>query len=358
MLSSIQARQHLLRAHYGDDCSPWTINASSLNWFKLLISPPMLLSHTKPRIAAGGKPIKIESVGRKGNLKTMMLTHRDDPPQEKDSYRSIGRAVALLRAIAQRNGRGARLSRLAMAADLHVATAHRILNVLVNQGLLVYDPVSKLYGLGLELYTLGSSAHRFQIKDRFHSTLVQVAAVTEDSVYLIIPIGYDGLCIDQAEGKTPIRLMTYDIGSQTPMGVGSGSLALLSFLPDERVESILAANARRYQNFNGLTKERLRAAVQETRENGFSISRGTYIEGVIGVGVPIYEGREVIASVSVAAIESRMSNERIFEIADLVRREIGFIAESPSAQTDGGSQRVQKGVQKASPSRHPGMLPA
>ena len=248
----------------------------------------------------------------------------------KNSYSSISRAITLLRVMAETNDKGVRLSRLAAKADLHVATAHRILNVLVSEGLAVYDTKTKLYGLGIELYTLGSAASRYQVRDKYCSVLSRIAELTEDSVYLLIPIGNEVLCIGAVEGKTPIRIMSYHIGMRTPMGLGSGSLSLLALLPDEEIESTLANNEKRFPNFTSQTRRDAWAAILEARVNGFAISRGYFIEGVTGVGVAIYEQGKVIASISVAAIESRMTEDRIFEVARLVQKEIGLAAELPA----------------------------
>ncbi|MEW6267398.1 MAG: IclR family transcriptional regulator [Thermodesulfobacteriota bacterium] len=247
----------------------------------------------------------------------------------KDSSRSIKRAIALLRVVAKSNLKGARLSRLAKEAGLHAATAHRLLNVLAGEGFITFNPTTKLYSLGIELYTLGHAAFQFQIRDRYHSALERIVELTEDSVYLLIPNGYDSLCIDVVEGKTPIRIMSYNIGSRTPLGLGSGSLALLSILPEDQVEVILAANERRYQAHNGLLKEEIRAAVHAARENGFSVSEGLFIKGVVGVGLPICREEGKHAALSVAAIADRMSPVRRIEIAQLVKREVALITGSP-----------------------------
>ena len=161
-----------------------------------------------------------------------MLMKLDEKRTPKGN-RSIHRAIDLLRAIAKLQGQGSGLSRLAKEAQLPRSTVHRILAVLVQRGLIAIDPMSKTYHIGIELVTLGTTAQQFTIKDRFRSALERISDVSEDTVYLFVRSGNDGLCIDRIVGKFPIHTLTLSVGGRRPLGVGAGCLALLAFLPED-----------------------------------------------------------------------------------------------------------------------------
>jgi DNA-binding IclR family transcriptional regulator len=76
-------------------------------------------------------------------------------PTKARGVQSIHRAIALLRDVVLHNDRGARLRDLAKRTQLHTATARRMLNALVSEGLLTYDPAARLYHLGIELFYFG-----------------------------------------------------------------------------------------------------------------------------------------------------------------------------------------------------------
>jgi DNA-binding IclR family transcriptional regulator len=239
---------------------------------------------------------------------------------------SIQRTIALLRAVAQKNDQGVRLSQLARKVGLHVATVRRILTVLAEEGLITYDPASKLYRLGLELYVLGSAAKQFAIREWFHDILKRIAQETEDTVYLITRSGNDALCIDRVEGKFPIRIMTYDIGARHPLGVGTAGLTYLAFLPDDEAEKILYANKSRYGKYNNMNEQKIRSLTALTRKRGYTINEGNYLKGVTGVGFPILNQQgEVIAAISVAAISERMGRRRQLSIVRLLKSEIALM---------------------------------
>ncbi len=65
--------------------------------------------------------------------------------QVRRGTQSVQRAMTLLKAVAEHNKQGANLSRLARKVGLHVATARRLLQGLVEEGIITYDPITKLY---------------------------------------------------------------------------------------------------------------------------------------------------------------------------------------------------------------------
>jgi len=237
---------------------------------------------------------------------------------------SVHRTIALLRAVAKYNDQGANLSKIAREVGLHVATAHRILLALVSEEFVTYDPTLKLYHLGMELFSLAGAAHQFHIRDQYRHAIEQIAEETEDTVFLLIRSGNDVLCIDLVEGRYPIRTMTITVGARRPLGIGAGSLSLIAFLPDDQFENILSINEHRYPQYKGLTGKDIRALAKSSRKHGYVVSKGLFHEDVTSVGVPVYNRPgEIVAAITVAAIDKRMGSERQEKIASFVRKITG-----------------------------------
>ncbi len=257
---------------------------------------------------------------------------------------SIHRAVCLLREVVNLNDRGARLYDLAEKVGLHLATARRMLKALVTEGLLTYDPVTKLYHLGIDLYYFGAAAHQFKIRDRYRTTLERVAQFSEDTAYLVIRSGNDVLCIDRVEGTFPIRALTHDVGTRVPLGIGAGSLTLLAFSPQGQIEKIINANRLRYPQYNNRTSGYVRAMVADAQRSGHGISKGNVMPGAVGVGVPIRNHKgEAIAAMSVSAVEWRMAANRRKQIAEILKSEIKEInLESRDAEFMGSSVQYHR----------------
>ena len=247
-------------------------------------------------------------------------------PVIKEGTQSIHRAILLLKAVARADEKGFRLYQLADAVALPIATAHRILQVLVSEGLLEYDPALKSYHIGIGLYALGNKTTRFALRSKYRSCLENITRETQDSVYLIVKSGLDALCIDSIESQSTIRIMTYTIGSREPLGIGAGSLALLSFSPDEDLKSVLQANRLRYQNNDGSSLSKVKNQINKARKRGYVFNRGNYMKGINAVGVPLFdEAGKLIAAISVASIAERIDIGRSKEIAMLIKSEISLI---------------------------------
>ena len=238
----------------------------------------------------------------------------------RKGVQSIHRAIALLRAVGRHNDHGAALSQIARESKLHVATVHRILSVLAQEGFITHDSISRRYHLGLELYLLAGSAQQFAIRNQFRRAMEQIAHETGDTVFLLIRSGNDALCIDRVEGKFPIRTVPVDIGARRPLGIGAGSIALMAFLPSDKVEGILSANAPRYPQFKKLTRKAIQALADLSRKSGYGISEGVFHEGVTSLGIPIgNEKGEVIAAITVSSTSQRMDKKRRQEILEIVK---------------------------------------
>lgn len=247
----------------------------------------------------------------------------DIKAKKLDGAKSLLRAISILKAVAFYEETGARMSKLANKVGLPTSTVHRILSVLVSEDLIEYDDNSKKYHLGYGLYALGEKARKFDIRDKYHTALKNVSIRTEETTYLIIRSGNDAFCLDRIVGPYPIQVLTTDIGQRRPLGIGAGSLAILSSLTNETCDSILKANAERYPEFMGRTTDDIRKLVSRTQRDGFALSTKNIDIETVGIGVPIInENGKVLGAISVAGINSRMKPHRRRNVVEIIRSEI------------------------------------
>jgi DNA-binding IclR family transcriptional regulator len=237
------------------------------------------------------------------------------------TVQSLGRAVRLLRAMATQSG-GAMLSALARETGLGKGTVHRLLSALIEAGLVFRDHDSKRYRLGAGLALLGHAAHRQDFAALSKPFLLRLAEETEDTIYASVREGGAAVCVAREVGAFPIRTLSLDVGHLRPLGVGSGSLALLAFLPDDEIAALIEKNATWLARYPSYSRKELLAKVAETRRRGYSSVAGDIVPGMNAVGVPIIggDGRPV-AALSLAAIGERASGARVAKLARMLARE-------------------------------------
>jgi DNA-binding IclR family transcriptional regulator len=239
---------------------------------------------------------------------------------------SIHRAIAVLRAVAHYNQQGVRLSKVSQKLGLHTATVHRMLSVLVKEQLVTHDPVSKLYHIGLGLYSLGAAAPQASIRDKLRPALERIAEKTGDTCHLVIRSGNDAMCIDRVIGKYPVQVLTLEVGERRPLGIGASALAILSSLPEGEIEPILHANRPGYRSYKNRKVADVARAVESSRHMGHAVSDRVVNSETAGVGVAVKDSdHRVIAAISVAGITQRMGKKRQKEIAALIKSEISVL---------------------------------
>ncbi len=235
---------------------------------------------------------------------------------------SVARAAAVLRAVGTARSQGSTLTQTASEVGLNVATTRRLLQAMTVEGLLAFDRDTKRYRVGPELVALASAGDQmFAERGLLALAAQEVAARTSDTTVLMMRCGNVAVCIGRFEGTFAIRVYSLEVGDVRPLGVGSGTLAMLAFLPEAERKAIQSRNAKEFRRYK-LTGDKVSELVAWARDEGYAFNPGLVLPGVYGVGVPIYRDGAVVASISVAAIEQRLNRSRRAEVVGIVRSAI------------------------------------
>jgi DNA-binding IclR family transcriptional regulator len=240
---------------------------------------------------------------------------------------SLERSIGILKALAAAHTAELRLSDVARAVRLSKATTSRILSALCDEGLVETSHETRTFRLGPELAFLGwSAAHSFRLTRIARPVVVRLAETTGDTAFLTVRSGTEAVCADRVSGSYPVKALTMEVGSRRPLGIGSGSLALLAALPDSEIEEILKVNADRLAPFKAVRAARIWREIQQARVRKYAIAEGHVVKEVSGVGVAIKDPRgHPIAAVSVATISSRFQDARqaaLIRVTQAAAREI------------------------------------
>jgi DNA-binding IclR family transcriptional regulator len=129
------------------------------------------------------------------------------------------------------------------------------------------------------------------------------------------------VCLLCVQGSSFIRAMPLDVGQRLPLGIGAGSLAILSTLDDEEVEQVLASEGARLDLFPGGREEtaRIRERILEARRDGFSLTSGSVAHGLSGVGVPVPRTGILQLAISVSAVAESIDRTEARRFAEIER---------------------------------------
>lgn len=241
---------------------------------------------------------------------------------------TVSRAVALLKAFTDSQPEMG-LSELARAVGLNKTTAFRLLAALEHEGLVAHDTHGGSYRLGLEAISLGARALRAtDLRSAGRLELEALARETGETAALEILDGGDVVVLDEVHGKFVIGTMLA-VGMRWPAHATSTGKAILAFLRDEERSAALRGMRRLAVPTRKTIgdREALRGELARIRERGYATAEGELEENFVAVGAPVFshEGR-VVAGVSIGGPGTRLTSERIPELAALVRQAAGRIS--------------------------------
>lgn len=252
-----------------------------------------------------------------------MAAHASPTPS---GTQSIERAIGLLRLIAAHNENGMRLVDIVRVSGRKKSTCFRIVQRLLQQGMVSELQPGSRYVLGPLVYELGLGAHRrFHIGDICHPILEVLAEQTKDAVFFSIRSGDELSCVDEAIGSYPIKAYTRRIGDRRPLGFGCSGIAILSCLDEREVRSILRRNTNELIELGISETKHLMLKIKLARQEGFSLHERPTL-GLRAIAVAICDQSNFpIGSLSLCALSARIDGKRLPSLVESLHRSAKLI---------------------------------
>lgn len=237
------------------------------------------------------------------------------------------RAIALLEAVG--GAPGARtLSDLMAATGLAKPTAHRIVHLLEDAGLLVREPDGKRYAPGPRLSALAlqvlAGSHWNAPRHAILQSLVQTLGETCNLTMLD---GAQVVYLDRVETQWPLRL-SFQTGSRVPAHASASGKLLLALLPARERQRIVARlPLPRFTDATFTDAGALRHELAQIRKSRVGRDNEEYLDGTVCVAVPLEDGDlRIPAALAVHAPCSRMSLEQAMGHLPLLRQAAAQLA--------------------------------
>ena len=268
------------------------------------------------------------------------VAHAVDDLEPGTGAQSIQRALTLLNLvglIAGERSNGASLSEVASISGRPKASVHRMLQALIAMGYVErFDEGG--YRLGVQSQILGQLAQKSvdPLVTESESSLLRLAELSQDTAFLTLRTGNYSICARREEGFGEILNNALSVGDRHPLGIGAGSLAILSELSLSEVDAQFEANAQLFsERYPKVSVAQLRDIIDRARVDGFVHNPGLFAQGSWAVGVPLkIRGSQPRAALSIASIADRVTGPRVERLVALLRREAKAIAEALSEHAD------------------------
>ncbi|MFL9823344.1 IclR family transcriptional regulator [Rhodoplanes sp. SY1] len=173
-----------------------------------------------------------------------MGIRRLDPKEGKSSVQSLAKGLRVLEAFKPGIDEMT-LSEIAAASGLDAGTTFRMLNTLVSAGYVVRIPESRRFRLSLKVLDLGFNAiaHK-DLRDIVRPLLQTLVDEVSEAASFAVLEGGDVLYIERVRAGFTRLGVDIRIGTTIPAAVTSIGRAILAFLPENRLERVLATPPR------------------------------------------------------------------------------------------------------------------
>jgi DNA-binding IclR family transcriptional regulator len=252
--------------------------------------------------------------------------------QTKSSIQVIDRMMDLIESLAAHIA-PANLKQLAADTRLHPSTAHRILSVMVGNGLV--DRIEPgTYRLGIRWMEIGNLVlSRLNVRQEALPFMQSLHEELRESVNLSVRQGDEVVYVERVGSKGPMMRVVQVVGTRAPLHATAVGKV---FLASEGFDAL-----RAYAERTGLPRLTDRTVTEEAtlgvelaqvRAQGFAMDREEAEKGVSCIAAGIYDDKgQLHAGLSVSAPSDRLDPNwagRVRECADRASRAMGYSGRS------------------------------
>ncbi|MDV8067828.1 IclR family transcriptional regulator [Rhodococcus sp. IEGM 1366] len=188
------------------------------------------------------------------------------------------------------------VSEISRRAGLHVATASRLIEELVNCGWLERE--GRRVRIGVRLWEVVSRASpTVSLREAAMPFLEDLHAVSGQDTQLAVLEGDEVLFVERL--TAPGSAVNFSrIAGRLPLHASSSGLVLLAHASSELQEQVMQHPMTVYTDRTLRTGQQLRVALAEVRRHGYAFCPGYIYQDTTGIAVPIRDaGNAVVAAV-------------------------------------------------------------
>ncbi|MEW5422056.1 IclR family transcriptional regulator [Amorphus sp. 3PC139-8] len=174
------------------------------------------------------------------------------------------------------------------ALGLPKPTIHRLFATLEEEGFLQRDVDGRSYAPGRRAREMaGGILSSLRLRTARLAILTRIAETIGETCNISLPERDSMIYLERVETAWPLRIQL-PVGTRVPFYCTASGKMYLSSLPNRHLDRYLSAAPLEPRTPHSLTDpDRLRAALLQTRAEGFASDDEEFMEGMVAVAVPI-----------------------------------------------------------------------
>lgn len=215
------------------------------------------------------------------------------------------------------------LADLCRRLELNKSTLHRLLSSLIYMGYVKQDGETGKYSLSLKLLGLSNKLlGHMDILDAVRPSLKALAETTGETVHFVQLDGTEAIYIYKEESTQNSVRMVSKVGSRIPLYCSGVGKAIAADMEESQIQTVWEQSTiRKLTPHTIIDYTQFLEKIKEVRKKGYALDDEENELGVrcIAVSLPDYKGQAKYAF-SISAPASRMTDERICELAQILLR--------------------------------------
>ncbi len=233
---------------------------------------------------------------------------------------TVAKALEVLDLVAS-FGRPVRFSDVLDLSPYPKATLYRLLQTLVSQGMLSFDPERGCYSMGMRLVRLAHVAwQQSSLAPIARPHLDRLSAEVGETVHLAQLDHAQVLYVDKRNARDPIPMYSQagKVGPAYCTGVGK---AMLAHIPEAQLPGVLAQQSwHRFTDRTITTAEAMQAELGRIRARGFAFDDEEHEPGIICVALPILSSHGgILGALSVTSTTARTTLPALEALVPMIR---------------------------------------
>ena len=249
----------------------------------------------------------------------------DSEVESRDGgVQSVDRALSIIETLAE-DDEGYRLSDLAVRTGLSASTVHRLLATLESRRFVQFDRAESKWHVGVRSFTVGASfARRRNFSAQAIPYLRKLRDLTRETANLAVVDDEFIIVLTRMESREIMRSLT-QVGGRVAMVTSGVGKAVLATYSDEDVGAVI-----RHHGMPRLTEKSivrpgdLFKELEKIRKQGFALDDEEACMGLRCIAAVVYNDcAQPLAAISVSGMTSRLTDDRLPEIGQIVREVAG-----------------------------------
>ena len=212
------------------------------------------------------------------------------------------------------------LESISTSTSLAKPTVFRLLNTLIAQGFIERDPNGRRFQPSAKLRILGINILSVDsIRSQRVAVMKRLVEEIGETCNFNILDGNKVMYLDRVETSAPIRLHV-DVGMRVPLHCTASGKLFLSGMTELQVRRSLGNEPfESYTDKTVTSYQKLFSELEKIREDGYALDESAFLEGFIGIAVPVINSKhKTFATITAHGPSSRMQEKSIeFYIAPL-----------------------------------------